>query len=370
MAALRPPRQLSSEGLATLSVGLEEAIAGPGAIPVATAPAAAEHERLRMGGLDALRMLAAVLVFVFHLTVHTAIDFGPLTVFAAHARVGVIMFFVLSGYLLIRPFLYSPVSLRSYALRRLARILPAYYLALVGSSLLLQNTEVLRFPLEYLTLTQNYDPAATGNFVTVSWTLTIELAFYAVVPLIALGLSALRPLRAVEAVCIGMAASLAGIFAMMVLYRGPGLAFLLLPFFMWAFGFGILLAVVERHWPARLRRLERWGLWIGAALLILALWIGAAAPIDIPTAGASFFLVAALRRRTVPSWAAALGNRCSYSFYLWHEQIIQATTGFMAGWPVAFIAGSAAIAVSLVSYQIVERPAQRWAARQSRRTQA
>lgn len=319
-----------------------------------------------MGGLDALRMFAAGLVFVSHIALYSGVDLGPFSPYAAHGRVGVIMFFVLSGYLLIRPFLYSPVSLRSYVLRRLARILPAYYLALFGSSLLLFNTQVLQHPLEYLTLTQNYDPAVTGSFVSVSWTLTIEVAFYAVVPLIALGLSALSPLRAVEATVIGMVASFLGALAILAFYRGPTLVYLLLPFFMWVFGLGILLALVERDWIARLQPLERHGLWLGAAILVAALYIGAFASIDVPTAVASVCLVAGLRLRSVPSWTSLLGDRCSYAFYLWHEQIVRAVTGFTTGWPVALIAGPAAIAIAFISYQAVERPAQRWAARVSR----
>jgi peptidoglycan/LPS O-acetylase OafA/YrhL len=316
-----------------------------------------------MGGLDALRLFAAAMVFVSHLALYSGIDFGPLTPFATNGRIGVVMFFVLSGYLLIRPFLYHPVSLRSYALRRLARIMPAYYVVLLGSSLLLMNTQVLEHPLEYLTLTQNYDSSRTGSFVGVSWTLTIELAFYAVVPLIGMGLARLRPKAALIAVIDGIGASIVGIMAMLAFYRGPGFGYLLLPFFMWAFGLGILVALLERDWPWQLRVLERQGLWLGAAFLVLALYLGAFAPIDFTTAAAAVCLIVALRRRSVPSWAALLGDRCSYSFYLWHEQIIRFLAEFTSGWPVAFIAGPTAIGVALVSYKFVERPAQLWAAR-------
>jgi peptidoglycan/LPS O-acetylase OafA/YrhL len=359
-----------AEGRATIegtsSSALTDGLPGAAEARAATVTPPVERERLRMGGLDALRMFAAGLVFINHLAIYGGVDFGPLEVFALHGGVGVIVFFVLSGYLLIRPFLYAPVSWRSYALRRLARIFPAYYLALVGSSFIMLNTQLLQHPLEYLTLTQNYDPAVSRTFVDVSWTLTIELAFYAVVPFIAAGLSALSRLRALEAVVIGMAASLVGIICTLAFYRGSNLVYVYMPFFLWVFGLGILLALVERDWAPRLRVMERHGLWVGLVLLVCALYIGAYAPLDLPTAAAAICLVAALRRRRVPSWASVLGDRCSYSFYLWHEQIIRALGGFTAGWPLAIIAGPASIAISLVSYKVVERPAQRWAARRSR----
>jgi peptidoglycan/LPS O-acetylase OafA/YrhL len=323
-------------------------------------PAASEPARIRMGGLDALRMFAAGLVFVSHLALYGGLELGLLQPFAVHGRIGVVIFFVLSGYLLIRPFLYAPVSLRRYALRRMARILPAYYLALLGSSLLLASTQVFAHPLEYLTLTQNYDPAVTGQLVSVSWTLTIEVAFYALVPLLAAGLLALPPLRAVEAVLVGIVVSLVASFLVSGVYQGPTLVALLLPFFLWAFGLGILLALVERHWERRLRGLERYGLWLGVPLLVTALYLGAWAPVDVPTALAAVCLVAALRHRKVAYWAALLGDRCSYGFYVWHEQIVRALATFTMGWPLAFLAGPAAVAVAFVSYRLVERPAQRW----------
>ena len=58
-------------------------------------------------------------------------------------RLGLILFFVLSGYLLYRGFARAalrraaPVDLGLYALRRAARILPAYYLAMLGTLILL-----------------------------------------------------------------------------------------------------------------------------------------------------------------------------------------------------------------------------------------
>ena len=103
----------------------------------------------RQSGLDGLRGLAALLVFGVHVwiyqlpnTVELQRDsFGELLLF--EARVSFVMFFVLSGYLLYRPFARAalgesePVSVRSYLIRRAARIMPAYYLAMAATLVLI-----------------------------------------------------------------------------------------------------------------------------------------------------------------------------------------------------------------------------------------
>ena len=78
----------------------------------------------RLPQLDAIRGLAAVLVLVYHVQYVTGVDLVPRPI-AAGGSSGVGIFFVLSGYLLFRPFLNGAVDLRSYAVRRVLRIWPA-----------------------------------------------------------------------------------------------------------------------------------------------------------------------------------------------------------------------------------------------------
>src|SRR4249920_3455563 len=90
----------------------------------------------RLPQLDAIRGLAAVLVLIYHVRLVLGVDLAPGPL-AAGGSSGVGVFFVLSGYLLFRPFLNGPVDLGSYAVRRVLRVWPAYLLALVGCSLML-----------------------------------------------------------------------------------------------------------------------------------------------------------------------------------------------------------------------------------------
>jgi peptidoglycan/LPS O-acetylase OafA/YrhL len=160
----------------------------------------------RQSGLDGLRGLAALSVFSVHMwiyqlpnTVELRRDsLGELVLF--EARVAFVMFFVLSGYLLFRPFARAalgkgrPVSVGSYLLRRAARIMPAYYLALAGTLALVaaagdvpgrRTVEKADLPL-FLAFAQNYSPGTLLKVNAATWTLCVEVAFYLLLPVIGL----------------------------------------------------------------------------------------------------------------------------------------------------------------------------------------
>ncbi|QQR41001.1 acyltransferase family protein [Devosia rhizoryzae] len=101
----------------------------------------------RLHGADFLRALACIAVVIHHLAAR--MDMGrvpeavqPLIKFFVMGSFGVTVFFVLSGYLLARPFWLAldagePMpSMRIYWMRRLARIVPGFWLALVVSLVL------------------------------------------------------------------------------------------------------------------------------------------------------------------------------------------------------------------------------------------
>src|SRR3954468_10008623 len=92
----------------------------------------------RFPAFDGLRAIAALSVLV----VHTAGDAGTMYqpgrggALLAHLDVGVTIFFLISGFLLYRPFAAARLSrrprpdLRRYGVARVLRIVPAYWLAL------------------------------------------------------------------------------------------------------------------------------------------------------------------------------------------------------------------------------------------------
>lgn len=111
-------------------------------------------------------------------------------------RLGLILFFVISGFLLYRPWLGAalgrrePPPLATYLRSRAARILPAYYLALAGAMALvwgLGSTPGVRLPDAdglplFLIFGQNIGHATALTLDPPMWTLCVEVAFYLCLP--------------------------------------------------------------------------------------------------------------------------------------------------------------------------------------------
>ena len=186
-----------------------------------TATTGATHAKggRRMASIDGLRGLAALTVFTFHGWLYTmptpaASNRSNVGDYIAHElRLGLVLFFVLSGYLLSRPWFAAaleerrPPDLRGYLRARLARIAPAYYAALIGSIGLLwglNGTPGLRLPPAgelplFFVFAQNTSPASVMKLNPPMWSLAVEVSFYAVLP--ALGWLAYRlpPRRRMQA---------------------------------------------------------------------------------------------------------------------------------------------------------------------------
>ena len=99
--------------------------------------------------LDLLRTLACLLVVAYHLRTVLGVSFGPANRLIEGGDAGVFIFFVLSGYLLYRPFVRGEVDLVSYGIKRAARILPGYFVALVSLIILTRNALPLEHPIPY-----------------------------------------------------------------------------------------------------------------------------------------------------------------------------------------------------------------------------
>jgi peptidoglycan/LPS O-acetylase OafA/YrhL len=145
----------------------------------------------RSNGLDTLRALAIVLVFMFHYMVFVSGE--PTFGWASTVGwVGVDLFFVLSGYLIGNQVLSGlarqrELSLSSFYARRTLRTWPAFWVVLVAYFLFPsvmggnQPPPLWRF----LTFTQNYQ-LPPGSAFSHAWSLCIEEQFYFVLPLVVL----------------------------------------------------------------------------------------------------------------------------------------------------------------------------------------
>jgi peptidoglycan/LPS O-acetylase OafA/YrhL len=109
---------------------------------------------------------------------------------------GVVIFFAISGFLLYRPFAQARFDgvpgprLVPYAARRLARIVPAYWVALVGVTVILglDGVFTLHGVGTYFGFLQVYDVRTLDSGMGQAWTLDVELTFYAALVVLALGL--------------------------------------------------------------------------------------------------------------------------------------------------------------------------------------
>ena len=307
----------------------------------------------RSAGLDALRSFAALLVVVFHLRTMLVVDFGPLNPIIEGGNSGVFVFFALSGYLLYKPFVRGPVDLRSYSIKRAARILPGYFVALVALAILTGNRLPFEHPLPYLSMSSSYNlplRAFLGN----AWTLSAEILFYVLLPLTA------RLVQGREVLRLSMIAMASVSIALVhrLLLNDSNLWLIgSFPVVAYAFVPGMILAVVEIKHPELFRRLaSHLVLALGTALVVVGC-ITMADPIALPTGVGTVLVIAWLVQHRVPAARAfAFLGGASYAMYLWHRDLFSAFG--VVGVVVAAV-GSAA------SWAIVERPILDWAHRVS-----
>jgi peptidoglycan/LPS O-acetylase OafA/YrhL len=142
---------------------------------------------------DSLRALAALSVVFFHGVYQQALLDGAgkdLWRFGGNLDVGVPIFFGISGFLLYRPFVKARAdgrslpSLRRYGLRRVLRIVPAFWVALTVVTIWFDaiDTRSLEGFVRYYLFLQVYDPDTAVRIVGQAWSLNVEVVFYALLP--------------------------------------------------------------------------------------------------------------------------------------------------------------------------------------------
>src|SRR5262245_22209580 len=137
----------------------------------------------RVPALDGLRGMAALMVVVSHVSNSTGLWGGLLG--NGGGQVGVMIFFVLSGYLIGALYLDQPFTLANiweYAVRRVARVLPAFY-AMLSLALILGAVSGLtgwNLTIYPVTFEQSVTHYALLWGIGVFWTIPVEMHFYAV----------------------------------------------------------------------------------------------------------------------------------------------------------------------------------------------
>jgi peptidoglycan/LPS O-acetylase OafA/YrhL len=258
---------------------------------------------------DGLRAIAAIGVLVLHAAIETMLFHhspgfrpedehfgslkpigGPLTALLVLTRTGIYVFFALSGYLLSRSFLASytlgtPMpAIGRYARNRLLRIVPAFWVV-AAVYLTWDHKWSAAGPggiLAVFGFAQNYHYTAAATSIAQAWTLDLEIAFYALIPIVALLglLGGRRRPRTPGARLRLVLMVLLGAYALSLLFKHiagnpPNHSFVISDYF-FAFAPGIALAAVE-PFAAPLARVRGGSGWargcLAAAVVLLALYI-------------------------------------------------------------------------------------------------
>jgi peptidoglycan/LPS O-acetylase OafA/YrhL len=142
--------------------------------------------------MDSLRAIAALAIVAYHVAPFAgAFRSEVATDLAAQLSSGVALFFLISGFLLYRPFVLAHTGggrlpdVRAYAWRRFLRIVPAYWAAVTVGGLMFAP-EVFERPLLFYGFAQIYSPGSVFEGIPLAWTLCIEVSFYVFLPLFAL----------------------------------------------------------------------------------------------------------------------------------------------------------------------------------------
>src|SRR4051812_49064260 len=353
-----------------------------------------------------LRALAALSVLLYHALFKAYLarhPESPLAPFAAHLDVGVPVFFLISAFLLYRPMVAARLSNepqpdpREYGRRRLARIVPGYWVALLITGLV--GASYLGYPgilsgkgtLAYFGFLQSYSPDTAGGGINVAWTLCVEVTFYAFLPLWASMMRRVLPRGGARSELTALGVLFAASLAFQVAAvsatdpNGFGLGGARwlepLPAFLDQFAAGMALAVASVVWKPRARTGAAW-LAAAVAFALVAQLPLEHTPLSYLARHQLYTLVAlglmwpaVFGTKRSPARVLAFVGTVSYGVYLYHVPVfltlgksygLPVNGGGLAAWLVA--GGALTLVLATLSWRLVERPALRLAAQRSSTT--
>jgi peptidoglycan/LPS O-acetylase OafA/YrhL len=340
------------------------------------APSSAPTSRLYV--LDGLRLVAALLVVGFHFTIFAkpwGVPNGTALPGLANVTqfgwLGVYLFFLISGFVICMSAEGRTVA--QFATARITRLYPAYWFAVIATSVVLTVWPVVAKPLapgDVLTnLTMFQDFLGVPRVDVVYWTLSVELRFYLLFGLFVL-VRGYTPRRVLLFAAGWLMAGL------LVGKQVPVLGTLLVSRDSACFVAGMALYLIYRHGG----NLYLWGL-VGVSWLVALEKIGSLSPtapvrnvfsptqVAVLEAGVItlFFLVVAAvaTRRLAVAWRwLTTAGALTYPLYLLHEFIgwtmIHHVRRVLPPWATLLVVVLAFLVISWLVYRFVEKPVAGW----------
>lgn len=334
--------------------------------------------------IDGLRALAVLAVLLFHTNLAFTGGF-----------VGVDVFYVISGYLIVglieADLSAGSFSFRRFYERRIRRLYPALFLVLAVTSVWvvwrmlwvdlqdyarsLLSVIVYLSNLQFYSETGYFTEEATIKPLLHTWSLAVEEQFYLIVPLLMVLAHRWLP-RWGRIGLWGLVVALSFALCLVMIGRDKAATFYLLPTRAWEIGLGGLIALTGTAWVKRSRPLaEVLGLGGLSAILYSMMNFNGNIPFPdaraaLPVLGAAAVIAGAslpqtLAARLLSTWPAVFIGRISYPLYLWHwPLIVMVVYGRYA--PLSrtealmVLAGS--LILSVLTWWFVERPirGRRW----------
>jgi exopolysaccharide production protein ExoZ len=327
----------------------------------------------RLDGIQAGRAVAAIGVVITHGIAHPLP--GAPGVVHLLGRFGITLFFVISGFIMVRSTGAGRFLPGRFFGNRLRRVVPLYWLACaallaiatVAPGAMKSTVFVPVHFIKSMLFVPAWHPNEVGwifPFFKLGWTLNYEMFFYASFALL-FGLDAVRRAAVLSAAFAALV--LAG--ALLPVASAPAVFYTRIDIL--AFVTGTWVGVLSlRGWHPSAR--AAWAGWIASTASIAAIALLYGRLKDVPAT--QLWLIAACTvqvallahpRQVVPRWLSYAGD-ASYSMYLFHMfGVALVTVAFRKLAPGLLYPGMAAatlagVVAGLVVYRVLEAPMNRW----------
>ncbi len=326
--------------------------------------------------ITGLRAIAALMVVAVHTRAFDG--FGPIGEIASdNGKYGVQIFFVISGYTIAATYLKAG-HFAPYFIRRLMRIAPLYYIAvLVFFTLIASGAMVAPYFMQlygsqadaynllaHLSFLSAWDARVANSLIGVEWTIPVEIFWYAALPFLLVWRRSPR--------------SFAKMFFALLILSGLTRAIgeLWLPkhaahFMPTTYGAYFFLGAWCHHLRAQLKDKPgfAWGWWllVGYGLFAVALLTKTGMSAALMAVATAIIIVSYRvrpgRGQILRSRPFVLVGSISYSIYLWHLLVIYLLVAMMGARYAALsdlatfaLVSGATILLSILSYLLIERP--------------